>query len=256
MWTAVAIGAGVFALLFVELKKSSGLKLKTLMPAVTSAGAVGSATLANTNATETGISEGVAGATTIAADAAEGNVGGAVSAGISDIMTQLTQHSARLTGAKNENQAADQAIPAYDADIKQVVASYQAGQITAAQAISALQSVDANIKAYLKSQVGAAGTAWDGSGNCNKSCTVGCCIYYNDLHSGIVGPDPAVQGGKIMDGATGLIPLIASGKAGTCWIPEVYPPSDKAYGNYTRAGYNITVTPPRALSLSAIISTI
>jgi len=162
-------------------------------------------------------------------------------------------HTARLQDATNENQAADLLIPAFDADIRAVAANYNSGGWNKAQAVAILNQVDANCYNYLRKQVGKAGTAWDGSGHCTKSCTVGCCLYYNDLHSAIHGPDPAVQGGIVMDGATGLIPQITSGRAGSCYIPEVFPPSDKAYGNYQRAGYNISiVVPPKSVAVKAI----
>jgi hypothetical protein len=249
----VLVGGG---LLVYKEKQASKLNLATLNVGATSAGAAAAATLAAANSTQTGATEGISTASTVAADAATGNVAGAATAAISGLLTQLTQHSARLKGAQNENAAADQAIPAFDADLQSIVAAYEAGTITQTQAISALLSVDANIKAYLKSHVGPAGTAWDGSGFCTKTCTVGCCIFYNNLHPAIVGPDPAVQGGRVMDGALGLVPLIASGKAGTVYIPQVFPPSNKAYGNYARAGYTISITPPSHLSLSAVIGSL
>jgi hypothetical protein len=169
-------------------------------------------------------------------------VGAAVSA-VASIL--LAQHTARLKGATNENQALDQAIPAFDADLAEIAAAYNAGTATRAQTISGFQQVDAQVYAYLKAQVGAPGTAWDGTGKCTKSCTAGCCVYYNDLHSAIAGPDLKVQGGIVMDGATGLVPALQSPAAGgRCWVPEVYPPSDTAYGNYSRAGYYITLTAP------------
>jgi hypothetical protein len=152
----------------------------------------------------------------------------------------LAQHTARLKGATNENQAADQVIPAFDADLAQIVSAYNAGQITAAQAIAGAQQVDAQVKAYLKAQVGAPGTAWSeygAMGPCNKNCTVGCCIYWNDLHPAIVGAP------TFANGTVGLIPVLQAG-SGLVYVPEVYPPSNTAYGNYQRAAYSLSVIKP------------
>jgi hypothetical protein len=216
--------------------------------------AVGAGVSAATNVAQT-LNDTVAGAQAIPI------VGAAIGA-VANIL--LAQHTARLKGATNENQAADQIIPAFDADLEEIVAAYNAGTLngkpfTGQMAAAAFAQVDQQVYAYLKKQVGAAGTAWDGTGVCSKSCTVGCCLYYNDLHSAIYGPSGPPYNGNLSsgspnaNGAGGLIPIVTgqvfapSGYAngrGNAWIPTVYPPTDTAYGNYQRPGYFLTLIPP------------
>ena len=92
---------------------------------------------------------------------------------------QLLGHSTRLKDATNENSAASSAIPAFTQDVQEAVSAFNAGTINATEAISFLQQQQQAIYAYLKKQVGPAGTAWtEGGTTCNKTCTVGCCLYY------------------------------------------------------------------------------
>lgn len=163
---------------------------------------------------------------------------------------ELAQHTARVTGATNENMAANQIVPAFDADIAAIVAGYESGGYTATQCIAALAAVDAQCKTYLMKQVGKPGTAWNGACSgpvcaCDKACTVGCCIYYNDLHAAMVGGASGVPAG-------GLVGLFQAG-SGTCWIPEVYGDS---YGLNERAGYYVTLTAPTKSVTGQVNSTV
>jgi hypothetical protein len=152
-------------------------------------------------------------------------------------LSELAQHTARLKGAENENQAADQLIPAFDADLAQIAAAYNSGATDAGTCVKACQAVLAQCYSYLYAQVGKPGTAWNSSGNCDKSCTAGCCIYYNDLA-------PAINGSPVFaNGTVGFIPVLKVG-SGTVYVPEVYPPSNTDYGNYARDSYTITITKP------------
>ncbi len=170
----------------------------------------------------------------------------------------LGQHTARLKGAANENQALDACIPAFDADLKEIADAYNSGQASAKECIEALQNVDAQTYSYLRAQVGKPGTKWGGPSNlgsqmnpsfqavCNKACTAGCCVYLNDLRPAIYGaggphwPDP--QGGMIE---------AIQNNGGIVNVPKIYPPPNKAYGNFERAGYKITITKPK-LTTSAL----
>ena len=175
---------------------------------------------------------------------------------VASVVSKLfAAHTARLADATNENQAADLLIPAFDADMKEINTLYNAGSITAAEAVSYLGEVVSNCETYLLKQVGKTGTAWlsvaaTGAPNalpgptCNKSCTVGCCLFWNNLR-------PAVYGVGV-NAATGAVSAIAGKASGTpvgnnphvSYVPEIYPPSDTAYGNYQRAAYTLTWTPP------------
>jgi hypothetical protein len=173
-------------------------------------------------------------------------------------LSLLAQHTARLQAAENENAALDALIPAWDADVRAIVAAYNSGTLLS-ECVQALTIVDNNAYSYLQKQIGKPGTAWNGSGQCNKQCTAGCCVYYNDLHSAIYGPSGAPYNGSsaAANGACGLIPAMNAGKGcdpthpGQCYIPEIFPPSDTAYGNYSRAGYYLTVSKPPAKTNTA-----
>jgi hypothetical protein len=117
-------------------------------------------------------------------------------------LSLLAQHTARLQAAENENAALDALIPAWDADLKAIVAAYNSGT-PASECIQAATEVDNNAYNYLRQQVGKSGTSWIGQPNplpkCNKQCTAGCCVYYNDLH-------PAIYGNPTL--SSGLIPVL------------------------------------------------
>lgn len=164
----------------------------------------------------------------------------------------LAQHTARVKGATNENGAANAIVPEYDADIAEIVAAHNNGTASVDECIAACQAVDANVYQYLKSHVGPPGTAWDGSGKCTKTCTVGCCIYYNNLHSGIVGKNAPPYNGSdaAANGANGLIPMLLQG-SGIVKIPTVY---GSKYGLTQRTGYSLTLaTPPPGTKLTGSI---
>lgn len=183
----------------------------------------------------------------------------------------LSQHTAKLQAATNENQAADLLIPAFDSDLKAVAAAYNSGT-PASECIAALQAIDTNAYNYLRGQVGKAGTSWSGPssatiGNginptygaaCDKTCTVGCCLYLNDLRPAIFGRGgvgtsygpfqtaPGIVGG--------MIGAIQKG-GGTIHVITVAPPSNTAYGNYQRAGYDIKLATPPPVSVSTKVLT-
>jgi hypothetical protein len=154
----------------------------------------------------------------------------------------LAQHTARVKDATNENQAVNQIVPAFDQDVAEIVAAYNAGTYSPSECITALEQVDAQMESYLKANVGPTGTAWDGTGKCTRGCTVSCCVFYNDLHSAIYGPSVAPYNGSTAaaNGANGLIPVLAAG-GGTAYIPTIY---GSKYGLTQRPGYSVTVTSP------------
>jgi hypothetical protein len=159
-------------------------------------------------------------------------------AAVSILSNLLGQHTARLKDATSENEAVDNAIPAFDADIQQIVSEYNAGSLTAAQALAATKSLDQAQYQYMHSLVGKPGTAWNGTplpcgqpsqstAACNSKCTVGCCIYNNVIHQ----PLDCIEG------------ILAGSGSGTATFPELYPGK---YSPYTRASYTLTLTKPAA----------
>jgi len=194
-----------------------------------------------------------------------------VSAGIqagTDILniaiSQLAQHTARLHNAKDENSALDALVPAFDADLKEIIQAYETGEYSGPDCIAALLAVDQQSAAYLRSLVGKPGTAWNapltaqiGTGNrpsysadCNKSCTVSCCVYLNDLRPAIFGRVVGGAFGPYQTGSgqvVGLIEILQKG-GGTLKVIPVAPPPGQ-YGTWGRPGYNIDVTPPSPAAL-------
>ena len=137
------------------------------------------------------------------------------------LVSSLLQHSARLKGATTENEAVASAVPAFDSDIKAINQAFNNGAVDETAAISALNGLAQNLYMYLHSLVGAAGTAWTANSLCNKSCTVSCCLYYNDIMPSI---NAAIAAVKTSGGATSQ-------------VLEVF--GDK-YGLATRPAYSLT----------------
>jgi hypothetical protein len=168
-----------------------------------------------------------------AAGAATAGIGAAVA-----IAGQLlAQHQARLKGATNENNAALAIVPAFDDFVQRLVAAYKGAQISAQQTAAALQAFDQSIFQQLRGLVGPPGTAWSDSaglaGKCDKTCTVGCCLYYSDL-----GPPLSLMRYVLGDrsGQWGASDPRLSGR--TVTVPKVYPGK---YSSYSRASYTITL---------------
>lgn len=184
-------------------------------------------------------------------------------------LKELTQHTARLGAAKAENTAADECVPAYDADMQAIASAYRNGQCTYAVATQALEAVNINCYAYLSALVGKPGTAWNGSTllasqgkvPCSKDCTVSCCFYFNDLYCGIYG---CAQYSAGKSGTGAIQALAGTSSAGqsptspygpvsghTAFIPKVYPPTDSAYGTFERDAYTLDFSPPSIATASA-----
>lgn len=181
----------------------------------------------------------------------------------------LAQHTARLHDAANENAALDALIPAFDADLQEVVQAYNSGT-DAQSCINALLAVDSNAYNYLRAQVGKPGTAWGGPSTasigtglnpsylatCDKMCTAGCCVYLNDLRPAIFGR--TVGGGAYGPYQTkpgivgGLIEAIQKG-SGTVHVIPIAKPPNTAYGNYARASYDLIVQKPAVVPLNVAV---
>jgi hypothetical protein len=267
------IVAGVLGVyFFIESQKKSAATAAATQTAVASIGASsGSAPTAYTAQTAVAdtaldsmaLGSGISVATgvaqtlneSVAAAGAIPIVGAAVSA-VAQVL--LAQHTARLKGAIAENQLIPTTVEAFDADMAEAAAAYNAGTATKAQVIAALQAIDAQVHAYMKSNATGPGRAWNdsppmtnGQTPCNKTCTAECCVYWNDLR-------PAIYGAGVFDnGTTGAISAInGQSKSGIsttggatcptcCYVPEVYPPvGNSAYGTYSRAAYILNFSGP------------
>lgn len=125
-------------------------------------------------------------------------VGGAV---LGKVFNELAQHSLRLHDAQAENTAVPQAVTALQQDMDEIGQALESGQVSPSDAIGQLIHVESSIQGFLQSLVGKPGTHWAGapSGcpgsdvpktengvhNCDKTCTAGCCIFYNYLEPAI-----------------------------------------------------------------------
>jgi len=131
-------------------------------------------------------------------------VGQAISSVASAILGPLlAAHRQRMKDATTENQRVSNAVPSFYDKVIKIVNYYNAGRITKAEATQALLQLDNDTYTSLREFVGSPGTAWNSNlpGVCDKSCTVGCCIYNTWLHPDIV----SVPGRK------GVIPLMSTG---------------------------------------------
>jgi hypothetical protein len=238
----------------------------------TAAAAIPLVTLPSTgstsNAGETALQQesqaGITTATSVATSLATGNVAGAASAAISGLLTQLTQHSQRLSDAKSENAAIPAAVQAFDADMASIAAAYSSGKASAVQVMQAVLALDNNVYNYLHGLVGKPGTAWPatqpaptssapppGVGiTCNTKCTASCCLFYNDLNPAIVTVFNSLQG------QPGGPWYTAEANGFILKVPEVYPPDDSAYGTFSRPSYTLVFTAPSSTPASLLASVI
>jgi hypothetical protein len=164
-------------------------------------------------------------------------VGVAIAVAAAVAAALLAAHQARLHGATDENKAVDQYVPVFDSFVSQLVQAYNSGQITAAIAAQTAQQFDRYIYNAFRALVGKPGTAWSDSvgmaGQCNASCTVGCCIYYGDLGP-VLNNISYVLG--FPTGKWGQGDPRISGR--TVTVPKVYP---SKYSSYTRQLYSVTL---------------
>jgi hypothetical protein len=177
-----------------------------------------------------------------------GPIGAGVGALVGIIAGLFEASAARAKGAKEENSAVNEYLPAWDQALQTIFQQANAGTITAAEAISACQSLmpywwqaaaqfhglpgvadasngGANCGTYIPGQTTACSPT--GGPNCDKSCTAFCCIGCRDLM-------PSVQYAMYVLG------LPAGGSFSVC---EVY---GSGYGAVQRDSYSLTFTPPKA----------
>ena len=174
-------------------------------------------------------------------------------------ISALTQHTARVAGATNENAALAQIAPAIEQDLQEIAAAVNSGQISASDAISAISQVDQQTQEYLQKQLGKPGTAWNAQYNgpvlnvtsnpqvnmgqgvaCNKSCTVGCCIYFNSWKPAFIAMSTLLQGTQSGGRFSVTVLAMQSNKYGFPGFPA----------------YTISVQIPSAASISSIESTV
>lgn len=194
---------------------------------------------------------------------------GAVAAGVASLVASWAQHTKRLRDAKNENAALDALIPAFDADLQDVVNAFNSG-VSPQDCINQLIQIDSYAYSYLRAQLGQPntpglpGVAWGGPSSsqlgyglnpsypatCDAKCTAGCCVYLNDLRPAIFGRTvgSAYSAYQTRAGVVGgLIEAIQNG-GGMVHVIPIAPPPNKAYGNYARATYDLTLTKPSSVT--------
>lgn len=184
----------------------------------------------------------------------------------------LGQHSARLKGATQENQAIPPAVAAFDQDFAQLIGAYNSGEANAQQCIDALIQMDLSIYSSMHNlgATGKPGTSWSAPSTqtigiginpaypapCDKTCTAACCVYYNDLRPAIFGRNVSAGGPtayapfQTRPGIVGgAIEALRNGN-GIVKVITVAPPSDPAYGNFSRAGYTVAFSQPSTVPTS------
>lgn len=151
----------------------------------------------------------------------------------------LGAHKARAQGATNENLAVNELVKGYDQGMNTIFAQANSGQMTANDAIYAVESLMQQYWQALARFQTAPGThaipcrgiadqnppnQFNDSTPCDKSCTAGCCVGCNPLSSG----------------AKNAIYVFQNG-GGKATFPKVY---GSKYGGQERATYYLTYTPP------------
>jgi len=208
----------------------------------------------------TGASVGTTIATASAIGAWAGPVGAAAGAIVGVIAGLFAASAARAKGAKEENQAINEYLPAWDQALQTIFQEANAGTITAAEAISALQTLMPQwwqAAAQFKGLPGVAdasdGGAKCGSYNpqtstpctpsggpgCTKSCTAFCCIGCYDLW-------PTVQYAQYLFS----IPAAQIWAAGGVGLNVCTVYSSK-YGASQRSSYTLTWNPPKTAATVA-----
>jgi len=183
-----------------------------------------------------------------------GPIGAGVGALVGIIGGLFAAHSARAAGAKNENEAVNAFLPAFDQALQTVFQQANAGLITANDAITGCQTILAqwwqNVKPYQsgpgradKSNNGSAcgsvniSSPCNGTGlKCDKSCTATCCVGCNDLLPTIAQAINVFQKG-----------------GGTVTACTVY---GSKYGATQRNSYTLTYTAPAAGSVAGIANAV
>lgn len=149
----------------------------------------------------------------------------------------LAAHKARLQGALNENQAADRYVPVFDSFVQSIANAYNSKQATAADCATALQQFDQYLYQQMRALANGPGTSWNDAtgkaGKCDKSCTVSCCLYWQDL-SVVLNDMSYVLG--FPTGKWGAGDPRINGR--TITAPKVYP---SKYSSYSREIYTITL---------------
>jgi hypothetical protein len=185
----------------------------------------------------------------LAAGTAIGSFAGPIGAGVGalvGIIAGLFEASAqRAKDAKEENQAVNQYLPAWDQGMQAIFSAANAGTATPAECISAVQSLmsnwwqaaaqfhglpgvadasngGSNCGTYVSGQTTACSPT--GGPQCNKACTAFCCVGCRDLYPG----------------AQDAIAVFSKPGGGTVNICEVY---GSSYGATQRNGYSLTYTP-------------
>jgi hypothetical protein len=167
----------------------------------------------------------------------------------------------RAAAARSENAAVAAAVPGWDAGVRQVVAAYNAGQLTLAelyQFMAVPQSNDASLPST-------AGVLWSNYWNetgpqiqaqrngcqtgtvkqptgvsfCSGSYGASCCVGYDDLKNGAV---YVMQAAKKAEASPGV--AVTSTQ-----IPQVF---GSKYGGINRPGYMVTLKKPATSSLFAL----
>lgn len=166
------------------------------------------------------------------------------------IMGLLAKHDARVTAAKEENAATNQAVLAMDKDIKTIVNAANAGDIDEVTAMVLLNDVNLWYWQFVTPfQMGSKHgntciPQFPDNTNCfadtanpcaGKDCTAACCLGCNSI-----GP------------SLSRVYAIFKNHGGTATICKVYP---SKYGGVDRESYTVTYTPPpKVIQVEATIN--
>jgi hypothetical protein len=168
----------------------------------------------------------------------------------------LAGHLQRLKDAKSENEALDNAVPTFDQSIQSIIQYYNAGEITAQAAASAIMQLDGQIKTYFQglSAKNLPGIAWTEYSSpaalpCGKACTATCCVYWTMIHPTCIALSAYLSGQSLPASYVGWGVNFAKQNrisGNVTWT--VIAINANQYSTYTRPSYQLSVLAPGAQS--------
>jgi hypothetical protein len=192
----------------------------------------------------------------VGAGTAAGSWAGPIGAGVGLVVGLigglLAGHELRAKQARNENSAVNLGVSGFDSDLKQIQQAFKSGQISATDAISAVeQTIMPGYWTVLTPQIqpgrngcnsGAScppDTSAQGIQPCKGNIGAGCCVGCYQLEPSISGPN-------------GVLAALAgqSGSKGGPYTADIHIVAGSSYGASTRGAYTLDFTSPASAASS------
>ena len=192
----------------------------------------------------------------ILSSTAAGSWAGPIGAGVGLVVGLigglLAGHELRAKQARNENSAVNIGVSGFDSDLKQIQQAFKSGQISASDAISAVeQTIMPGYWTVVTPQIqpgrngcnaGAScppDTSAQGIQPCKGNIGAACCVGCYQLEPSISGPNGVLAA---LNGQ--------SGSKGGPYTADIHIVAGSSYGASTRGAYTLDFTPPATASSS------